>query len=135
MAAFDKRTYQFEGFILDATRRILRGDDRELELRPKSFDVLCCLVEHAGEVVTKEHIISTVWPGLAVTDESLTRCVSDIRLSLGDRQCIVKTIPRRGYLFASPTSLLTAGRVERPASGTLPASVGEADGELAPANA
>lgn len=105
MGAFDQKTYQFEGFTLDMTRRILRVMDREIKLRPKSFDVLCCLVEHAGQLVTKDDIIRNVWAGLTVTDESLARCVSDIRLSLCDRdRHIIKTIPPRGYLLAVPVS-------------------------------
>ena len=99
------RVYAFEGFTLNATSRSLKADDCDLELRPKSFDVLCCLVEHAGELVPKDEILRKVWPGIRVTDESLARCVSDIRRSLDDReQRIVKTVPGRGYLLAVPVS-------------------------------
>jgi TolB-like protein/DNA-binding winged helix-turn-helix (wHTH) protein/tetratricopeptide (TPR) repeat protein len=96
---------RFEGFTLDLTRRVLRKHDCEVELRPKSFDVLCCLVANAGRIVTKDSIIETVWPNVVATDESLARCVSDVRLALGDRaQRIIKTVPGRGYLFAAPVS-------------------------------
>jgi TolB-like protein len=95
--------FAFEGFTLDVARRALRMADRDIDLRPKSFDVLCCLVERAGQLVTKDEILQKVWPDLSVSDYSLTRCVSDIRLSLDDReQRIVKTIPGRGYILAAP---------------------------------
>ena len=86
--------YLFEGFSLDIRRRSLRSGDREIELRPKSLDVLCHLVKNAGRVVTKDEIIEAVWSDVVVTDDSLTRCVSDIRAALGDTaQRIVKTAP------------------------------------------
>src|SRR5262245_40803269 len=86
------KVFRFEDFTLDAMGRFLRREDRIVELRPKSFDVLCCLVENAGRLVTKDEIIEAVWPNVIVTDESLTRCVSDVRLALGDGdQQIIKT--------------------------------------------
>jgi TolB-like protein/DNA-binding winged helix-turn-helix (wHTH) protein/cytochrome c-type biogenesis protein CcmH/NrfG len=93
----------FAEFTLDPARRTLMRGERRLELRPKSFDVLAWLASHAGRVVTKEELLSAVWPGVIVTEESLTRCVSDIRAALGDAdQQLVKTVPRRGYVFAVP---------------------------------
>lgn len=107
-----QRTFQFEGFTLDALRRVLRRGDRQVELRPKGFDVLHCLVENAGRLVTKDEIIEAVWPNVIVTDESLSRCVSDVRLALGDsEQQIVKTVPRRGYLFAVPVARTETGEL------------------------
>jgi class 3 adenylate cyclase/tetratricopeptide (TPR) repeat protein len=71
-----------------------------MKLRPKSFEVLRYLVENARRVVTKDEVIDTVWSGVSVTEESLTRCISEVRRALGDeRQEIVKTIPKRGYLL------------------------------------
>ena len=55
----------------------------QVELRPKSFEVLRYLAEHAGRVVTKDEVIKAVWPDVTVTDESLTRCISDVRHALG----------------------------------------------------
>ena len=90
----------FEGWSLDVARRELRRGERPVELRPKSFDVLACLARNAGRVVTKDELMSAVWPGVVVTDESLTRCVSDIRLAIGDdAPRLIKTVPRRGYVF------------------------------------
>jgi TolB-like protein/tetratricopeptide (TPR) repeat protein len=56
--------------------------------------------------VTKDELIAAIWPGLVVTDDSITRCISDIRRALGDlEQRIVKTVPRRGYILALPVTL------------------------------
>ena len=91
---------RFAGHSLDLARFSLSGPAGEVALRPKSFEVLRYLVEHHGRVVTKDELIQAVWPGVTVTDESVTRCISDVRHALDDaEQRIVKTIPRRGYLL------------------------------------
>ena len=101
--------FRFEKYTLDVVRGSLRTSDREVDLRPKSFEVLCYLVENAGRIVTKEELIEAVWPDVVVTEESLTRCVSDVRNAVADgAQSIIKTIPRRGYRFAAPVSQLDA---------------------------
>jgi len=102
-----EKAYCFAGYTLDQRRGCLRAGDREIELRPKSFALLCYLVENAGRLVPKDELVKAVWPNVLVTDESLTRCVSDVRLGLNDGgQCIIKTVPRRGYLLATPVSRL-----------------------------
>src|SRR5262249_42112639 len=82
---------------------------------PKSFEVLCYLVENAGRLVTKDELIRTVWPDVTVTDESLTQCVSEVRQAIGDgAQTVIKTIPRRGYRFAAPVAQLASGTAAPP---------------------
>ena len=109
MQVAGQKTYQFKGFTLDLTRGCLRRADQEIKLRPKSFEMLRYLVENAGRLVSKDELTSKIWPDVVVTDESLTRCVSDIRLALGDRERrLIKTLPRRGYRFAAAVSETTA---------------------------
>jgi TolB-like protein/transcriptional regulator with XRE-family HTH domain len=99
----EKEPLRFAEYTLDFRRGCLRHGSRELVLRPKSFSVLCYLAENAGRLVSKEEIIKAVWQKTAVTDESVARCVSDVRLVLGDAgQQLIKTVPGRGYLFAIP---------------------------------
>src|SRR5512138_3857102 len=93
------KIFSFGEFTLDLRRGCLRADNRDVELRPKSFEVLRYLVENAGRLVPKDEIIEAVWPNVTVTDESLTRCISDIRLALEDaNQSVIRTVPRRGYV-------------------------------------
>jgi adenylate cyclase len=67
--------------------------------------VLRYLAENAGRLVGKDELIAAVWPGVFVTDESVARCISDVRTALGDtRQDIIRTVPRRGYLLATPVA-------------------------------
>ena len=77
---------QFDRFTLDLARCHLRADGQDIELRPKSFEVLRRLVESPERLLSKEEIISAVWPNVVVSDDSLARCMSDIRLALGDAE-------------------------------------------------
>jgi DNA-binding winged helix-turn-helix (wHTH) protein/tetratricopeptide (TPR) repeat protein len=105
MQSAGDRTFWFEGFALDLDRGCLIGQDGEIELRPKSFEVLCCLIGQAGRLVRKDEIMKAVWPNVVVSDASLAQCVSEVRLALRDsEQQIIRTVARRGYLFAAPVS-------------------------------
>ena len=97
------KSLRFESFTLDLERLRLDGAVGHADLRRKSFDVLRYLIEHAGLVVTKEELIKGVWPDVTVSDESLTQCISEVRRALGEAgHRIIKTVPRRGYLFDVP---------------------------------
>ena len=97
------RAFRFAGYTLDMTRGALCNGEHAIELRPKSFEVLRYLVENAGRLISKDEIIRAVWSNVVVSDESLTRCISDVRAALADeRQRIIKTVPRRGYIFDVP---------------------------------
>ena len=100
-----RSSLRFQFFALDLERLSVHAPSGQVDLRPKSFEVLRYLAEHAGRVVTKDEVIKAIWPDVTVTDDSLARCISDVRRALGDeRQRIIKTIPRRGYLFDVPVS-------------------------------
>jgi adenylate cyclase len=102
--------FQFNGYVLDVARGCLRTADHEIELRPKSFEVLRCLVENSGRLVTKDELFKAVWPDVIISDEALTQCISEVREAISDRaQTMIKTMPRRGYRFAAPVSRSDAG--------------------------
>jgi adenylate cyclase len=96
----------FEGYSLDLTRGSFRGADGEIELRPKTFELLRYLVENAGRLLPKDELVNAVWPNVIVSDDSLAQCVSELRHALNDPdRRIIKTMPRRGYLFAVPVAV------------------------------
>lgn len=99
--------YSFSGFLLDLSRGTLIQNDRDIPLRPKSFEVLRYLVEHPGQLASKEEMILAIWGHRHTSDGSLTQCIIDIRKALGDDgQSLVKTLPRRGYILDAPVELL-----------------------------
>ncbi len=74
--------------------------DSATVLRPQSMAVLKLLYENAGKVVTKEQLLTSVWPDVAVTDDSLVQCITEIRKAFEDAgRTIIKTLPKRGYIF------------------------------------
>jgi len=100
MQKLQHQTLLFADFTLDLTRGCLLQGAREVKLRPKSFDVLKYLVKNGGRLVSKEELIGAVWPHTAVTDDSLVQCLIEVRRALGgNAQRLVKTVPRRGYIF------------------------------------
>jgi TolB-like protein len=69
-------------------------------MRPRAQALLTHLARNLGRVVPKAELLDAVWPGLHVTEDSLTQCVRDIRKVLGDdAQSLVRTIARRGYML------------------------------------
>jgi adenylate cyclase len=100
---------QFEGYTLDIARNSLRTADRKVALRRKSFELLRYLAENPDRLVTKEELLKAIWPDVAVTEESLTHCVSEVRQAIGDSaQTIIETVPRRGYRFTAAVSPIAA---------------------------
>ncbi|HEX7787847.1 MAG TPA: winged helix-turn-helix domain-containing protein, partial [Methylomirabilota bacterium] len=127
----------FGGHTLDLTRGSLRSGDRTIELRPKSFGVLVYLVQNAGRLVSKDELIQAVWPDVAVSDDSLAKCVSEVRAALRDGdQRLVKTVPRRGYVLDVPVSPVDgASGLRVPVSAAvvdLPAAAGVATADARP---
>jgi class 3 adenylate cyclase len=99
--------WRFAGFTLNLVRGTLLADgETEVALRPKSFALLRLLVENAGRLLDRDTIMSAIWPDVVVGDEAITHCIRDIRRVLGDEaQLVVKTVPKRGYVFAAEVSL------------------------------
>jgi len=54
--------FRFEGYTLDIACAALRTADRDLQLRPKAFEVLRYLLENADRIVTKQELMKAVWP-------------------------------------------------------------------------
>jgi adenylate cyclase len=112
------KTFSFEGFRLDLERGSLCNEHGEIELRPKSFQVLRYLIGNAGRLVAKEELLQAIWPNVTVSEESLTRCISDVRSALQDAESrIIKTVPRRGYRFTATVTVSDAPATSRVVNG------------------
>ncbi len=106
---------------IDLNRECLLRGGREIRLRAKAFQVLVYLFEHHGHLVTKEDLFRAVWPDTFVSDDSLTKCVREIREALDDHDHqLLKTVARRGFILDAP--LGTLPQAER-ASHNLPAAL------------
>ena len=93
----------FDDYVLDLTRGCLLREGREVTLRPKTFAVLRHLVEHTGELVSKETLLAAVWPNLIVTDDTLVQSIGELRRAFAEAgRDYITTVPRRGYRFEPP---------------------------------
>lgn len=91
----------FDDYAFDARSGVLWINGAPLTLRPKAADVLHHLLRHAGTLVTRQDLFDAVWPGIAVVDDGLTQCVTDIRQALGpDGPRLLRTVRGRGYVIA-----------------------------------
>ena len=97
--------FEFGQFKLDIARGCLLKRGEEIKLRPKVFEALKYLVENPGRLIGKKELIQAVWPDTFVTDDSLVQCTVELRRALDDQaQQLLKTVPRRGYVFAAEVS-------------------------------
>jgi DNA-binding winged helix-turn-helix (wHTH) protein/Flp pilus assembly protein TadD len=98
--------YAFAGFTLDVVQGRLERAGQAIHLRPKSFLVLQYLLEHPHRLISKEDLLAAVWPSAVVTDGALTQVLIDLRRALGDdAHTLIKTVPRRGYLFEADVTV------------------------------
>jgi TolB-like protein/DNA-binding winged helix-turn-helix (wHTH) protein len=87
------------------SRNTLSLDGKTVHLEPKVMLVLVCLAGRAGETLTKDQLLETVWPDTFVTDDVLTRCISELRRAFEDdpkEARFIQTIPKRGYRLVAP---------------------------------
>lgn len=95
--------------VVDLSAEELRTScGQRVELRPRSYAVLRMLAENAGRLVGKDDIMAKVWDDVAVTEDSLTQCIADIRRAIGDEERrVLRTVSRKGYMLV-PTQRSTA---------------------------
>src|SRR5882724_7427936 len=103
------QTLQFAGFRVDLHARELRRNGNIIRLQEQPFSLLAVLLEHAGDVVTREELRQHLWPSDTFVDfdNSLNTAVNKIREALGDSAespRFVETLPRRGYRFMVPVT-------------------------------
>ncbi|HVN21836.1 MAG TPA: tetratricopeptide repeat protein [Dongiaceae bacterium] len=113
--ASNPSTYQFGEFTLDVARGSLLRVGKEVKLRPKVYEALKYLVENPGRLIGKQELMQAIWPDSFVTDDSLVQCAIELRRALSDRdQQLLKTVPRRGYLFAAQVTSAEESPVSAP---------------------
>ena len=94
--------YLFEDIALDTDRRELRRGARLVAVEPQVFDLLIHLIQHRDRVVGKDDLIAAIWGGRAISESALFNRINAARNAIGDdgdRQRLIKTLPRRGLRF------------------------------------
>jgi serine/threonine protein kinase/DNA-binding winged helix-turn-helix (wHTH) protein len=112
------RLWRFSDYEFDELGRELRVKGRPVDLESKPLDVLLQLLLHAGEVVTKEELLESVWPDVMVVDGSLATAVSKLRKAMGDEEHpAILTVPRVGYRLTVPVYCQTVAAPAGPELG------------------
>jgi serine/threonine-protein kinase len=97
------------------------------QIEPKVMRVLVCLAERAAQVVTREELLTAVWGDVFVSEQVLSRSISELRKVLADdAKTIIETIPKTGYRLIAPV-------VYEPAQTNGHANTGAASAESAAA--
>ena len=94
--------FEFDDFVLDEATYELRRGAEVLKIDHKAFGMLAYMLRHAGQLVTKEDLVKSVWEGRALSDTVLSGTVSRLRKALGHggREDLVVNVYGRGYRFA-----------------------------------
>src|SRR5437867_1667625 len=99
----------FGPFTFDTTTRELRRDGDGVRLQSQPAQVLAVLVEHAGEIVTREVLRQAIWgeDTFVDFDKGLNFAIAQVRAALGDsaeNPTYIRTFPKRGYQFVPPAA-------------------------------
>ena len=95
MSSEGTKVYEFGPFRLEPAERQLRRGGKLVPLTAKAFDTLQALVACGGRAISKEHLISTVWPDTTVTEATLAQNIFGLRKALGENGCI-EAVPKFG---------------------------------------
>jgi predicted ATPase/DNA-binding winged helix-turn-helix (wHTH) protein len=103
-----EQAVQFGPYRIYPGQRLILEGDQPLRLGRRAMDILLILLEHAGNVVSKQQLIARVWPKSVVEDINLRVHMAALRKALGDGQAgqrYIVTVAQRGYSFVAPFSL------------------------------
>ncbi|HUF08670.1 MAG TPA: winged helix-turn-helix domain-containing protein, partial [Rhodothermales bacterium] len=87
-------------WLVEPSLNRMTREDEDVAVEPKVMEVLVCLAEQPGRTVTKDYFFETVWSGMVVTEDVLSRCISELRKNLGDDSRdphYIETIRKTGY--------------------------------------
>jgi predicted ATPase/DNA-binding winged helix-turn-helix (wHTH) protein len=127
-------TVQFGRFRLNARRRELLADGAAVPIGSRALDILMVLIEAGGELVTKDELLSQVWPATVVEENTLQFQISTIRKVLGEDRDFIKTISGRGYRFVSEITESTSPDHAAFAPGSRSTTVPPCPSSLPPTN-
>ena len=94
--------FAFGRHRIDVERREVTNGGTSVHVEPQVFDLLICLLENRDRVVSKDHLMNSVWGDRIVSESTLTSRINAVRKASGDNgkdQRLIRTIPRKGFLF------------------------------------
>ena len=97
--------------IYPAGNELRRGNAR-VQLEPKVMALLCHLAQNAGDTLSREQLFEALWPGVIVSDDTLTQAIIKLRKALGDsarNPKYIQTVPKRGYRLVAAVDSASDG--------------------------
>ena len=107
MKARDNLVLRIGAWRVDPALDQISMDRNSVKLEPRAMQLLVCLAEHAGQVVSVEQLLDEVWTGVVVTPDSVYHAVAALRRTLGDdpnEPTYIANVPRRGYRLVAPAA-------------------------------
>ncbi len=109
------RRFQFGVFEVNVRSTEIRKQGAKIKLQEKPFQLLVLLLERTGSIATREELRCGLWPADTFVDfdANLKTTVNKLRQALGDsaeNPVFIETVPRRGYRFLAPVSVIEEGR-------------------------
>src|SRR5918999_3074824 len=119
------RRFRVGSWTADPQLNEISRGDQSLKLEPKVMRVLVYLAERPGQTVSRRELLDALWDGIAVVEEALTRCVSQLRRSLDDdpqEPRYIQTVSKQGYRLVAPVVEDESHRFEsrEPGPGSAP---------------
>lgn len=120
--------WQLGQLYYDATQRQLADAKQQLYLEPRQHQLLMCLLQTPGQVVSRDTLIAQVWQGRIVSDSAINRAVSLLRKAfsrLDNSYNYIETLPKLGYRLQLPTVMVVddASVNSKPVAGLYRATV------------
>lgn len=131
---------RFGPFEVDTRSGEVRRQGRKVELQEQPFRALAALLEHPGDIVTREELQKRLWPDDTFVDfeRGLNKAINKLRAALRDdaeNPRYIETLPQRGYRFIAPVELLAVAPAEvappEPAAEAIGGLVRKSSGRLA----
>ena len=103
-----RKLYTFGPFRIDPDKEMLLREGKPVPLTPKTFQILLVLVRNSKEVVTKDDLMKTVWPGTFVEEANVSRNIFMLRKALGEteQERYIVTVPGQGYRLVENVHLV-----------------------------
>ena len=111
MSNSPRRLYEFEGFRLNPTERLLAHNGALVSLAPKAFEMLVVLVSNSGRLLTKDELMRAVWADAVVEENNLDKTISALRKALGESSAerkLIETVRGHGYRFNATVTEIVA---------------------------
>lgn len=117
----NKQEFHSSGLAVYPELGQVEAAGQDIRLGPVNMQVLVLLLQNAGQLVSRADFFNQVWKNQSVSDDTLTRCISDLRKTLepaSNEARLIETVPKRGYRWLPSVSEASKGKPETSAGNT-----------------